>query len=85
MPFEPCTMNADEIPMNVAGSHYGHSTGRWVGRTLHVHTDHMNWGWFDQLGIPLSDDAEVDEEFKLADDGGQLDLHNDCNRSVDLH
>jgi hypothetical protein len=66
-------MNADEIPMNVAGSHYGHSVGRWEGRVLHVHTDHMNWGWFNQLGIPLSDDAEVDEQFKLAENGGQLD------------
>ena len=66
-------MNSDEFPMNVAGSDYGYSIGRWEGRTLHVHTEHMNWGWFNQFGIPLSDDAEVDEQFKLAENGGQLD------------
>jgi hypothetical protein len=66
-------MNADEIPMNVAGSHYGYSVGRWEGRTLHVQTDHMNWGWFDQLGIPLGDDAAADEQFTLAQDGSRLD------------
>lgn len=66
-------MNADEIPMNAAEGPYGYSTGRWEGRTLHVHTDHMNWGWFDQAGIPLNADATVDEEFKLASDGSRLD------------
>jgi len=66
-------MNADEIPLKVTASHYGYSVGRWEGRTLRVHTDHMNWGWFDQLGIPLSDDAEVDELFTLAADGSRLD------------
>jgi hypothetical protein len=66
-------MNADEIPLNVADSHYGYSVGSWEGRTLQVHTDHMNWGWFDQLGIPLHDDAEVDERFTLAADGSRLD------------
>ncbi len=66
-------MNADEIPMNVSVNLYGYSTGRWEGRTLHVHTDHMNWGWFDQAGIPLNDDATVDEEFKLSEDGSRLD------------
>ena len=59
--------------MNVSASLYGYSTGRWEGRTLHVHTDHMNWGWFDQAGIPLNDDATVDEEFKLSKDGSRLD------------
>jgi hypothetical protein len=66
-------MNADEIPLNVTASHYGHSVGHWEGRTLRVHTDNMNWGWFDQLGIPLSDDAEADERFTLAADGSRLD------------
>jgi hypothetical protein len=33
----------------------------------------MNWGWFDQAGIPLNDDATVDEEFKLSEDGSRLD------------
>jgi hypothetical protein len=66
-------MNADEILLNLTASHYGYSVGRWEGRDLRVHTDHMNWGWFDQLGIPLSDDAEVDERFTLAVDGSRLD------------
>lgn len=66
-------MNIDETPENFSGGLFGYSTGRWEGNTLHVHTDSMNWGWFDQAGIPLNDDATVDEEFKLAADGSRLD------------
>jgi len=62
-----------ESDLNVTGSHYGHSVGHWEGNILLVHTDHMNWGWFNQLGIPLNDDAEVDERFILAADGSRLD------------
>jgi hypothetical protein len=62
-----------ESGLNVIGSHYGHSVGHWEGKILLVHTDHMNWGWFNQLGIPLNDDAKVDERFILAPDGSRLD------------
>jgi hypothetical protein len=62
-----------ENDLNVTGSHYGHSVGHWEGNILLVHTEHMNWGWFDQLGIPLQDDAKVDERFILAADGSRLD------------
>ncbi len=61
------------VGLNVTGSHYGHSVGHWEGNILLVHTDYMNWGWFNQLGIPLHDDAQVDERFILAADGSRLD------------
>jgi hypothetical protein len=66
-------MNQNSAPEGTAGSLHGYSTGRWDGNTLLVHTDHMNWGWFDQAGIPLNEDATVDEQFELADDGSRLD------------
>lgn len=66
-------MNRDAAPQGTKASIHGYSTGRWDGSTLLVHTDHMNWGWFDQAGIPLSENAVVDESFTLADDGSRLD------------
>ena len=66
-------MNRDHAPEDTDRSMLGHSTGRWDGNTLQVQTDHMNWGWFDQAGIPLSADAVVDERYMLADNGSRLD------------
>jgi hypothetical protein len=51
----------------------GHSVGRWEGRTLVVTTTGANWGYFDTVGIPLSEAARFDERFTLAEDGSRLD------------
>lgn len=59
--------------LNVTDSYYGHSVGHWEGNILLVRTTQMNWGWFNQLGIPLNDDAVVNERFILAADGSRLD------------
>ncbi|MGI9271832.1 MAG: DUF6152 family protein [Woeseiaceae bacterium] len=66
-------MNQDATPAGTPGGLHGYSTGRWEGNALLVHTDHLNWGWFDQAGIPLGEDAVVDERFTLAEDGSRLD------------
>ena len=66
-------MNRDSAPEDTDRSMLGYSTGHWDGNTLQVRTGHMNWGWFDQAGIPLSADAVVDERYMLADNGSRLD------------
>jgi hypothetical protein len=52
---------------------YGHSTGRWEGETLVVHTSGIDWAWFDQDGIPLTSDVEITERFTASTDGRYLD------------
>ncbi len=51
----------------------GHSVARWVGQTLIVETTRVDWGWFDTVGIPMSEDARLVELFTLAPDGSRLD------------
>jgi Family of unknown function (DUF6152) len=51
----------------------GHSVGRWEGSTLVVETTNLTWGWYDTVGIPLSEDARIVERFTLAEDGSRLD------------
>lgn len=50
----------------------GHSTGRWNGDTLVVETTNVNWGHFDTIGIPLTDQAHMTERFIPTDDGLRL-------------
>lgn len=51
----------------------GYSRGHWEGNTLVVATTDVNFGWFDTVGIPLSENAEITERFTLASDGSRLD------------
>ena len=46
---------------------------RWVGQTLINETTHVNWGWYDTVGIPVSDAARFVDLFTLARDGSRLD------------
>ena len=48
---------------------YGHSTGRWEGESLVVRTVAIDWPWFDQDGIPLTENAEISERFTPSPDG----------------
>lgn len=48
---------------------YGYSTGRWEGESLVVRTVAIDWPWFDQDGIPLTDNAELLERFTPSPDG----------------
>lgn len=51
----------------------GHSVGRWDGDDLVVTTTAVNWGNFDTVGIPASDQIEMLERFMPGADGAQLD------------
>ncbi len=50
----------------------GHSVGRWDGTSLVVTTTNMNWPWFNQSGIPQSDESVVVERFTPTEDGARL-------------
>ena len=51
---------------------YGYSIGRWEGDTLVVDTSDIDWGWFDQDGLPQSDQLVIVERFTPAADGFTL-------------
>lgn len=51
----------------------GYSTGRWEESTLVVETTDVNWGYFDTVGIPLTDRAHIAEWFIPSEDGLRLD------------
>ena len=55
------------------GSSLGYSVGRWDGSDLVVTTTNANWGYFDSVGIPLSEEAEIVERFMPSEDGARLD------------
>lgn len=54
---------------------YGRSTGRWENDSLVVHTTAIDWPWFDQNGIPQSDDLTINERFTPSADGRFLHYH----------
>jgi hypothetical protein len=51
----------------------GFSTGQWDGNTLVVTTIQIDWQYFNTVGIPLSEEAIVVEEFTPTEGGGRLD------------
>lgn len=61
-------MNDDPSAAPVAGA-YGYSTGQWDDDSLVVRTVAINWLWFDQDGIPLTEDTEILERFSIGEDG----------------
>ncbi|HEX4050090.1 MAG TPA: hypothetical protein VHY19_04345 [Steroidobacteraceae bacterium] len=51
-------------PSWAAGSWAGYSTGKWVGNTLWVHTDHLKSGILQRgSDLPLDDQTTMDERF----------------------
>jgi hypothetical protein len=51
----------------------GYSTGRFEGPALVVTTTQSTWGYFDSVGIPLSQSAVLVERFTPSPDGARLD------------
>ena len=51
----------------------GFSTGQWDGNTMVVTTTQIDWQYFNTVGIPLSEEAIVVEEFTPTEGGGRLD------------
>ena len=66
-------MGSDAGSENPAASSLGYSVGRWEGGGLIVTTTNVNWGYFDSVGIPLTDAAVMVERFIPTDDGARLD------------
>lgn len=66
-------MNAGEAPGDRAASRLGYSVGHWDDNALVVETSMVNWGHFNQLGVPLTGDARITERFTPSDDGSRLD------------
>ena len=56
-----------------SGSKLGYSTGRWEEGSLIVTTRYANWGYFDVVGVPLSEDPHIVERFTLNENGARLD------------
>lgn len=65
-------MNGDSPPTGTGRSAQGHSVGHWEDDTLVVTTTRVNWPYFDQSGVPLSESAEIIEHFTTDDTNGQL-------------
>ena len=59
-------------PTDSPSSPYGVSTGLWEGETLVVHTEDIDWPWFDQSGVPQSGALTLVERFSVSEDGGEL-------------
>jgi len=62
-----------DVPAPADAGPYGHSTGRWDGGTLVVTTTNVDFPWFDQEGIPQSDELVMVERFTPSADGFTLD------------
>ena len=67
------TIHMNDPPEDPTPVLLGISAGRWEGDALIVTTNRIRWRYFDTVGIPLSEDAVVVEEFALTEDGGRLD------------
>ena len=57
----------------LAATLQGYSSGSWEGNTLVVRTNRISWPYFDDGGIPQSEDVDVVERFTLNDAGTELD------------
>ena len=64
--------DADQFSTPIAGP-YGYSTGRWDGESLVVRTVAINWLWFDQDGVTLTENTEILQRFTPSQDGRFLD------------
>jgi hypothetical protein len=67
-------MSRDAPPVDTPYSRLGYSIGAWQDGVLVVQTTHLNWPYFDTIGTPLSEAAEVEERFTLSADQTRLDF-----------
>jgi len=65
-------MNADTPPNNIADSLLGYSVGHWEGGDLVVTTTNLSWPFFNQLGVPQSQESRLTERFSPTEDGSRL-------------
>ncbi len=65
-------MNQDQAPRYTPFSSLGYSIGRMDGSDLVVTTTHLDWPYFDQLGVPQSSESVIVERFSPAENGSRL-------------
>jgi hypothetical protein len=58
---------------DMAAALQGYSTGSWDGNTFVVRTNRISWPYFDDGGIPQTENVDVVERFTLNEDGTELD------------
>ena len=66
-------MNQTAAPRGTRPSLLGYSVGRMEGTTLVVTTTNVSFPWFDQAGIPQSEQSILVERFTPTADGSRLD------------
>ena len=66
-------MNQTAAPRGTKASLLGYSVGRMEGNTLVVTTTNVSFPWFDQAGIPQSEQSVLVERFTPTADGSRLD------------
>ena len=68
-------MAPDATAVGKPAARLGYSIGRWEDEnTLVVTTTNSTWGYFDTMGNPLRENAEMVERFTLTPDGSRLDF-----------
>src|SRR4029079_12728870 len=66
-------MNQTAAPRGTKPTPLGYSVGKWEGTALVVTTTAISYPWFDQAGIPQSDQSVLVERFTPTADGSRLD------------
>ena len=66
-------MNQTAAPRGTKPSLLGYSVGRMEGTVLVVTTTNISYPWFDQAGIPQSEQSTLVERFTPTADGSRLD------------
>jgi len=66
-------MNEAATPRGTKSSLLGYSVGKFEGTTLVVTTTNISYPWFDQAGIPQSEQSVLVERFTPTADGSRLD------------
>lgn len=66
-------MSQTAAPRGTRPSLLGYSVGKMEGSTLVVTTSHVSFPWFDQAGIPQSQQSVLVERFTPTADGSRLD------------
>jgi hypothetical protein len=65
-------MNEQGAEMDRVHTPLGYSQGHWEGDTLVVNTADVSWAYYDEVGIPQSEQVSYSERFSASDDGNML-------------
>ena len=68
-------MSAGASAEGQARTPLGYSVGRWEGNTLLVSTSRIDYPYFNDDGVPMSEAVEIVERFTLSEDEQTLDWH----------